>query len=53
MAGRAGRESHAKQLALFHIPPPNEYREEEFRSDAAKAFGKDVVIGTDMATIET
>lgn len=52
MAGRAGRESHAKRLALFHIPPPNESREHEFRLDASHAYGKEVIIGEDLASIE-
>ena len=52
MAGRAGKEAHAKRLALFHIPPPNEHREDEFRGQAADGYGGEVVIGTDLATIE-
>jgi ribonuclease BN (tRNA processing enzyme) len=52
MAGRSGRESKAKKLALFHIPPPNEHREEEFRKDAAQEYGGNVLIASDLATIE-
>jgi len=52
MAGRAGKEAHAKRLALFHIPPPNEHRENEFHSEAMDAYGDEVQIGTDLATIE-
>ena len=52
MAGRSGYEAKAKSLALFHIPPPNDNREEEFSRDASREFGKDVLIGTDLATIE-
>ena len=52
MAGRSGRESKAKKLALFHIPPPNEDREEEFRKDAAEEYGSNVLIASDLATIE-
>ena len=52
MAGRVGKEAHAKRLALFHIPPPNEHRENEFRSEAMDAYGSDIQIGTDLATIE-
>ena len=52
MAGRTGREAHAKRLALFHIPPPNEHRENEFHSEAMDAYGDEVQIGTDLATIE-
>ena len=52
MAGRAGKEAHAKRLALFHIPPPNEHRENEFHSEAMDAYGSEVQIGTDLATIE-
>jgi len=52
MAGRSGREASAKQMALFHIPPPNEHREEEFRKEAAQEYGKEVIIGTDLGRIE-
>ena len=52
MAGRCGREANARRLALFHIPPPNERREEEFRSDATQEYGGEVTIGTDLAEIE-
>ena len=52
MAGGTGREANAKQLALFHIPPPNDHREDEFRKQAGEAYGKHVTIGTDLATIE-
>ncbi len=52
MAGRAGEEAHAKRLALFHIPPPNEHREDEFRQEAMHEYGGEVIVGTDMATIE-
>jgi len=52
MAGRAGKEAHAKRLALFHIPPPNEKRENEFQSVATQVYGMDVFVGMDMATIE-
>jgi ribonuclease Z len=52
MAGRSGRESKAKKLALFHIPPPNEHREEEFLKDATQEYGSNVLIASDLATIE-
>ena len=52
MAGRSGKEADAKRLALFHIPPPNEHREPEFRTQASEAYGREVTIGTDLATIE-
>jgi len=52
MAGRTGKEAHAKRLVLFHIPPPNEHRENEFHSEAMDAYGSEVQIGTDLATIE-
>lgn len=52
MAGRAGKEAHAKRLALFHIPPPNEHREKEFHSEAMDVYGDEIQIGTDLATIE-
>lgn len=52
MAGRSGKEASAKRLALFHIPPPNEHREEEFRKEASEAYGSEVTVGTDLATIE-
>ena len=52
MAGRSGKEANAEHLALFHIPPPNEHREDEFREQASEAYGGPVTIGTDLATIE-
>jgi len=52
MAGRTGKEANARRLALFHIPPPNEHREEEFRKEAGEAYGREVTVGTDLATIE-
>lgn len=52
MAGRAAKEAGAKRLVLFHIPPPNEHREEEFRTEALRAYGKQVIVGTDLASIE-
>jgi len=52
MAGRSGRDSKAKKLVLFHIPPPNDHREEEFRTDAADEYGANVLIASDLATIE-
>jgi ribonuclease BN (tRNA processing enzyme) len=52
MAGLVGKEAQAKRLALFHIPPPNERRESEFYSEAMAAYGHEVEIGTDLATIE-
>lgn len=52
MAGRAARESQAKRLALFHIPPPNEHRETEFRAEASGAYGGEVIIGNDLASVE-
>jgi len=52
MAGRTGKEANARGLALFHIPPPNEHREAEFRKQASEVFGRNVVVGTDLATIE-
>ena len=52
MAGRSGKEANARRLALFHIPPPNELREAEFRKQASEAYGREVMIGTDLATIE-
>jgi len=52
MAGRSGREADAKRMALFHIPPPNEPREEEFHEQASAEYGREVMIGTDLAEIE-
>ncbi len=52
MAGLAGKEARAKQLALFHIPPPNEHRENEFHKEATDEFGSEVIVGKDLATIE-
>ncbi|MGA2791458.1 MAG: MBL fold metallo-hydrolase [Candidatus Bathyarchaeia archaeon] len=52
MVGRVGKEVHAKRLALFHIPPPNEHRENEFHNEAMGVYGDELQIGTDLATIE-
>ncbi len=52
MAGRSGREAKAKHLALFHIPPPNDHREEEFLREATQEYGSEVTLGTDLARIE-
>jgi ribonuclease BN (tRNA processing enzyme) len=52
MAGRAGREAEVKRLVLFHIPPPNENRENEFRNEGVDEYGREIIVGTDMATIE-
>jgi ribonuclease BN (tRNA processing enzyme) len=50
MAGRAAKEAEVKQLVLFHIPPPNDNREEEFRTEATQAYRRRVTIGTDFAS---
>jgi ribonuclease BN (tRNA processing enzyme) len=52
MAGRSGREAKAKHLALFHIPPPNDHREEEFIREATQEYGSGVTLATDLARIE-
>ena len=52
MAGRAGRQANAELLALFHIPPPNDHREEEFRDQASNEYGKAVILGTDLSELE-
>lgn len=52
MAGMAGKKANAKQLAIFHIPPPNEQRENEFLTQAMDEYGAQVLIGTDLSTIE-
>mgnify|MGYP001036730781 CR=1 FL=1 len=52
MAGRAGKESGAKRLVLFHIPPPNEERDHDFRAEAKEEYRKDVVVGQDLTSIE-
>jgi len=52
MAGRAAREAQVKSLVLFHIPPPNESREEEIRKEAENAYGKQVVVSTDLVSFE-
>lgn len=51
-AGRVGRDSGAKELMLFHIPPPNEPREAEYGPEASAAYGKAVTIGTDLLSVE-
>jgi ribonuclease BN (tRNA processing enzyme) len=52
MAGRSGREAKSKHLALFHIPPPNDHREDEFLREATQEYGSEVTLATDLATIE-
>jgi ribonuclease BN (tRNA processing enzyme) len=52
MAGRAAREAGAKRLVLFHIPPPNDHREDEFQQDATQEYGREVVLGTDLLSME-
>jgi ribonuclease BN (tRNA processing enzyme) len=52
MAGKSGREAKAKRLALFHIPPPNDHREEEFLREATQEYGREVTLATDLARIE-
>lgn len=52
VAGQVGREAAAKRLVLFHIPPPNEHREHEFREQAAQTFGSGVTVANDMDHFE-
>ena len=52
MAGRAGKDAEAKELILFHIPPPYEHRETEYMSEASAEYGKSVSIGTDLLSVE-
>jgi len=52
VAGRIGREADARRLVLFHIPPPNDHREQEFREQAAQAFGTNVTVANDMEHFE-
>ena len=52
VAGQVGREARAKRLLLFHIPPPNEAREDEFNSQAAATYGERPTICLDMEQIE-
>ena len=52
IAGQVAREASAKQLVLFHLPPPNESREHEFHSQATLAYGKEAIIATDMKECE-
>jgi len=51
-AGITAREAEAKKLVLFHIPPPNDHREQEFQNEASSAYGGDVEIGHDLASFE-
>lgn len=48
-AGQVAKESGAKRLVLFHVPPPNECRELEVASQAKAAYGEVPVVGTDLA----
>jgi ribonuclease BN (tRNA processing enzyme) len=52
MAGRAGNESGAKALLLFHIPPPNDGREKEFQTEASAEYRKEVTLGSDLFSAE-
>lgn len=52
MAGRIAKEANARRLILFHIPPPNEHREEEFLAEAAAAYAREVTIARDMDSLE-
>lgn len=52
MAGRAAKEAGAKRLVLFHIPPPNDHREDEFQKEATQAYGHEVILGTDLRSME-
>ncbi len=52
MAGRTAREAGAGKLALFHIPPPNEHKEQQFRRECADEYGGEVVISQDLTSIE-
>lgn len=52
VAGQVGHEANAKQLVLFHVPPPNDHREEEFREQASKSFGNKVTVANDMDHFE-
>lgn len=52
MAGKAGKMAEAKQLALFHIPPPNDHREDEFHREAVEAYGDEVIISTDLLSLQ-
>ncbi|HUK50916.1 MAG TPA: MBL fold metallo-hydrolase [Terriglobales bacterium] len=51
MAGRCGRESRARRLVLFHIPPPNEHREDEIRQAAEQEYGSEVQVASDLVSI--
>ena len=51
IAGQVGREARAKRLLLFHVPPPNEAREDEFKSQAAFAYGDRPTVCLDMEQI--
>jgi len=52
MAGRIAKEAKAKRLILFHIPPPNEHREQEFLAEATASYARDVTIARDMESLE-
>jgi ribonuclease BN (tRNA processing enzyme) len=52
MAGRIAKEARAKRLVLFHIPPPNERREEQFQAEAMEEFGSEVTVAHDLASID-
>lgn len=47
-AGLIARKAKVKQLALFHIPPPNERVEAEIAQEASKTFGGAATLGEDL-----
>ncbi|HYW01305.1 MAG TPA: MBL fold metallo-hydrolase [Candidatus Acidoferrum sp.] len=51
-AGLTAREAEAKKLVLFHIPPPNDHREQEFQNEASSAYGGNVEIGHDLTSFK-
>ena len=51
-AGMAARTAEAEKLVLFHIPPPNDHREGEFRDEASSTYGKEIEVGHDLTTFE-
>jgi len=52
VAGQVGREANAKQLVLFHVPPPNDHRERELCEQASNSFGNRATVANDMDHFE-
>ncbi len=51
-AGTVAQIAEVNKLVLFHIPPPNEHREEQFLSEARSTFDGEVVVAGDLMSFD-